>query len=134
MRWVGIGGAVGAIVSLVVEWPGLLWALRQQHRLAIPNERQILYIALLVAAGMGMGGLVSRIRDKRWVGFAGLLGAVLGLVLSWPMMPGRHGILVTFDDPRHGAMMFAIALGLVGMGGVALVRRSGHLSGQTGEP
>ena len=25
MRWVGIGGAVEAVVNLVVEWPGLRW-------------------------------------------------------------------------------------------------------------
>lgn len=57
MRWVAIGGAVGATVSLVVEWPGpRFW---QNHILEAPNERAVLYIALLVVVGMGMGGLLS---------------------------------------------------------------------------
>jgi hypothetical protein len=132
MRWVGIGGAVGAVVNLVVDWPGLrFW---QRHILEAPSGRGFLYTALLIGAGMGMGGLVSRMPDKRWVGVAGVVGALLGLVISWPLTPGRSGILVTFDDPRHGAMLFAIAVGLGGMGGVALVQRFFDLSGQPRNP
>jgi hypothetical protein len=132
MRWVGIGGVVGAVVNSVVDWPGLrFW---QGHVLGAPSGRGILYTALLIAAGMGMGALVSRMPDKRWVGAAGVVGALLGLVISWPLMRGSSGILVTFDDPRHGAMLFAVALGLVGMVGVALVHRFLNLAGQSGNP
>jgi hypothetical protein len=132
MRWVAIGGAVGAAVDLVVQWPGLrFW---QNHILEAPGGRSLLYAALVIVAGMGMGGLVSPVPDKRWAAFAGLLGAVLGLAISWPMVRGRDGILITFDDPRHGAMLFAISLALAGMGVVVLVSRFVDLSGKGRSP
>ena len=132
MRWVAIGGAVGATVSLVVEWPGLrFW---QNHILGAPNERAVLYIALLIVVGMGMGGLLSPVSDKRWPAIVGVLGAALGLGISWPLLRGSGGILITFDDPRHGAMLFAVGLGLVGMGAVTLVYRFADLSGKGRSP
>lgn len=111
------------MVNLFVDIPGLrFW---QRHILEAPSERGILYSVLIIAAGAGMGGLVSRMPGKRWVGAAGLVGMLLGLIISWPLMSGR-GVLVTFDDPRHGAMLFAVALSLLGMAAVVAVRKWGR--------